>query len=102
MRRVWSALDDGIDVALPQVGGFPQPLAAAYRTALRRGRRAPLADDRMRPAFLFEACRVPRLDDAALLADPALAALDPDLDSVLNLNEPDDYEAARAPGPRRR
>ena len=54
----------------------------------------------MRPAFLFEACRVRQLDDGALLADPALAALDPDLDSVLNLNEPSDYEAARArPGP---
>ena len=49
----------------------------------------------MRPAFLFEACRVKRLDAAALLADPALAALDPDLDSVLNLNAPGDYEAAR-------
>ena len=50
----------------------------------------------MRPAFLFEASACARLDDAALLADPALAALDPDLDSVLNLNEPADYEAARA------
>src|SRR5262249_49438264 len=48
------------------------------------------------PAFLFEACRVKRLDAAALLEDPALAALDPDLDSVLNLNEPGDYDAARA------
>ena len=28
--------------------------------------------------------------------DPALAALDPELDSVLNLNEPADYDAARA------
>jgi molybdopterin-guanine dinucleotide biosynthesis protein A len=49
----------------------------------------------MRPAFLFEACRVRRLDAAALLEDPALAALDPDLASVLNLNEPGDYDAAR-------
>ena len=31
-----------------------------------------------------------------LLADPAVAAFDPALDSVLNLNEPADYEAARA------
>ena len=54
----------------------------------------------MQPAFLFDECRVRQLDDGALLADPALAALDPDLDSVLNLNEPADYEAARArPGP---
>ena len=50
----------------------------------------------MRPAFLFEVCRVRRLDEAALLADPALAAFDPALDSVLNLNEPADYDAARA------
>ena len=38
---------------------------------------------------------VERLDDATLLADPALAKLDPDLDSVLNVNTPDDYQAAR-------
>ena len=50
----------------------------------------------MRPAFLFEACRTTRLDADALLVDPALAALDPELDSVLNLNEPADYDAARA------
>ena len=50
----------------------------------------------MRPAFLFEACRVRRLEEAVLLADPAVAAFDPALDSVLNLNEPADYEAARA------
>ena len=36
------------------------------------------------------------LDDAALKRDPALAALDPDLDSVLNVNTPADYAAARA------
>jgi hypothetical protein len=55
-----------------------------------------IAEDRMRPAFLFEACRVRRLDEATLLADPALAALDPGLDSVLNLNERSDYEDARS------
>ena len=81
---------------LPEVGGFRQPLAAAYRTALVDVVERLIAEDRMRPAFLFEACRVRRLDADALLADPALAALDPDLDSVLNLNEPADYEAARA------
>ena len=36
-----------------------------------------------------------RLDDAALLADPVLAQLDPGLGSVLNVNTPDDYRAAR-------
>ncbi len=95
VRRVLAGVDEHVDVVLPKARGFPQPLAAAYRTTL-----APLVDkliaaDRLRPAFLFEECRVTRLDDAALLADPVLAALDPQLDSVLNVNEPADYHAAR-------
>jgi molybdopterin-guanine dinucleotide biosynthesis protein A len=96
VRRVVAAVDDGTDVALPQIHGFPQPLAAAYRTELVEVVARLIAEDRMRPAFLFEACRTTRLDAEALLGDPALAALDPELDSVLNLNEPADYEAARA------
>src|SRR4051794_18293294 len=92
---VLAALDDDVDVVLPHVGGFPQPLAAAYRPALLGTVERLIAEDRMRPAFLFEACRVRRLDADALLADPALAALDPGLESVLNLNEPADYDAAR-------
>jgi molybdenum cofactor guanylyltransferase len=95
VRRVVAAVGDDVDVALPHVGGYPQPLAAAYRTALVDTVERVIAEDRMRPAFLFEACRVRRLDQAALLEDPALAALDPALESVLNLNEPGDYEAAR-------
>ena len=50
--------------------------------------------------MLFKHVRVLELDDAALLADPRLARLDPDLDSVVNVNEPDDYAAAlRRPAP---
>jgi molybdopterin-guanine dinucleotide biosynthesis protein A len=83
------------DVALPVARGYQQPLAAAYRTGL-----AGLADrlargEMPRPAFLFAECEVVRLSDAALLADPVLAALDPDLDSLLNVNTPGDYQAAR-------
>src|SRR5512133_369595 len=96
IRRVLAALDDDVDVVLPEVGGFRHPLAAVYRTELVDVVERLIAEDRMRPAFLFEACRVRRLGADALLADPALAALDPALDSVLNLNEPADYEAARA------
>ena len=93
---VLAALDDDVDVVLPEVGGFHHPLAALYRTELADVVERLVAEDRMRPAFLFEACRVRRLDAGALLSDPALAALDPELDSLLNLNEPSDYEAARA------
>jgi molybdenum cofactor guanylyltransferase len=96
VRLVVAAVDDGTDVALPHVRGFPQPLSAAYRTELVDLVARLIAEERMRPAFLFEACRTTRLDADDLLGDPALAALDPELDSVLNLNEPADYEAARA------
>jgi molybdopterin-guanine dinucleotide biosynthesis protein A len=96
VRRVVASLDDDSDVALPLVGGFPQPLAAAYRVSLLGLVEDLLAEDRLRPAFLFEACRVRRLDEATLLADPRLARADPGLESVLNLNEPADYDAVRA------
>jgi molybdenum cofactor guanylyltransferase len=95
VRTVTAALDEA-DVALPVVHGYPQPLAAAYRVTLRPLVEELLAADRLRPAFLFERCRVRRLDEAALLADRRLAAADPELLSVLNLNEPADVDAARA------
>jgi molybdopterin-guanine dinucleotide biosynthesis protein A len=96
IRAVLGALTDDVDIALPVARGHRQPLAAAYRTSL-----APLADklvaaDRLRPAFLFDECRLRTVDDAALLADPQVAALDPELDSVVNINEPADYERARS------
>jgi molybdenum cofactor guanylyltransferase len=106
VRRVLRALDEPQDetqdepghpdVALPVARGYPQPLAAAYRVALAEVAERLVKEDRLRPAFLFEQCRVSRLDDAALRTDPVLAALDPDLDSLLNVNEPADYEEARA------
>jgi molybdenum cofactor guanylyltransferase len=96
IRRVLAAFDDDADVVLPHVGGFRHPLAAVYRISLAAEVERLIAADRLKPAFLFEVCRVRRLDAEALLQDPALAALDPELDSVLNLNAPADYEAARA------
>ena len=75
------------DVAVPFLGGYRQPLAAAYRPAL-----APLVAelvdaDRMKPAFLFERARTRWLE-----------AL-PHPESVRNLNDPADYAAALAEGP---
>jgi molybdopterin-guanine dinucleotide biosynthesis protein A len=98
IRRVLRVLDerDGADVALPVARGYPQPLAAAYRVSLAETAERLVIQDRLRPAFLFGECRVETLDEAALKRDPVLAALDPDLDSVLNVNTPADYAAARA------
>ncbi len=84
------------DVCLPVARGYPQPLAAAYRVSLAQTAERLVKEARLRPAFLFAECLVNRLDDAALRADPVLAALDPHLDSLVNVNEPADYAAARA------
>lgn len=96
VRRVLRELHDGLDVVLPVARGYPQPLAAAYRTAIAPRIVELIAAGRMRPAMLFTEVRVLRPDDAALLADPALAAADPALDSLLNINEPDEYREARS------
>ena len=48
-----------------------------------------------RPAQLFKECDVRRLEEAELLADPYLLRADPGLESVVNLNEPDEYREAR-------
>jgi molybdenum cofactor guanylyltransferase len=96
VRRVVGALDDEFDVVLPDVGGYRQPLSAAYRTALLPTVEELIAADRMRPAFLFERSRVLQLGEADLLSDGALARLDPNLASVSNLNERADYERAHA------
>jgi molybdenum cofactor guanylyltransferase len=97
IRRVLRVLeeDEATDVALPVARGYKQPLAAAYRVALAEAAERLVKEDRLRPAFLFDQCRVETLDDAALKRDPVLAAFDPDLDSVLNVNTPEDYAAVR-------
>jgi molybdopterin-guanine dinucleotide biosynthesis protein A len=93
---VRAAMSDDVDVALPLVHGYKHPLAAAYRTSLVGAVEQLIAEDRMRPAFLFERVRVRELGEEELLRDRDLSAADPELLSVLNLNEPDDYERARA------
>jgi molybdenum cofactor guanylyltransferase len=87
---------DDLDVALPVAQGFRHPLAAAYRVALLPEVERLIAEDRMKPALLFEQVRVRQLSEADLLADPELAAADPELLSLLNVNDPAEYERARA------
>jgi molybdenum cofactor guanylyltransferase len=96
VRAVVRAVTDEVDVALPVVHGHRQPMAAAYRTALAPQVEALLAAGERKPALLFDRVRVHRLDEPALLADPAVAAGDPQLDSVANVNEPADYDTAVA------
>jgi molybdopterin-guanine dinucleotide biosynthesis protein A len=96
VRHVLRSLRPEDDVALPRAHGFAQPLAAAYRTSIAARLRELIAHDRLGTRTLLHAVRVRELDERALLADAALAAVDPALDSLLNLNEPGEYESARA------
>lgn len=97
VRRVLAELaDDSVDVALPYVRGYRQPLAAGYRASLAPLVAELLAAGQRWPHALFEHCRVRPLSEAELLADSDLAAADPALDSVVNVNDPEEYAAARA------
>ncbi|AQZ61475.1 Molybdopterin-guanine dinucleotide biosynthesis protein MobA [[Actinomadura] parvosata subsp. kistnae] len=101
VRRVLRGLTPGVDVALPVAGGFRQPLAAAYRTSLAGLIKDLLDAGDLRPGMLFQHCEVSRLGEEELLADAELARHDPALESVLNVNSPDDYATARARRPPR-
>jgi len=87
------------DVVLPTARGFRQPLAAVYRTALAGLITNFALNGELRLSMLFEHCRVRRIADEELLADAVLARFDANLESVINLNTPDEYDTARARPP---
>ena len=92
--------DAAPDVVLPVARGFRQPLAAGYRTSLADLVAELVAERNLKLGMLFERCRARQLDDAALLTDRDVARFDPQLDSVVNVNAPDDYaEARQRPAP---
>jgi molybdenum cofactor guanylyltransferase len=85
VRSVAAALN-GHDVALPVADGHNHPLSAAYRMSLLEAVERLLAEDRLRPAFLFDGASVRRLEDGEI-DEPG---------SLRNLNTPEDYAAALA------
>lgn len=76
------------ELAIPREDRFHHPLAAVYRTSLAGRVRDLLAADRLRPFFLLEE------SDAALIDVDQLRSLDPELQSLRNLNTPEEYAAA--------
>lgn len=86
VRRIVSLA--GADVAVPRVGGYFHPLAAAYRVGILQTVRDLLAANRLRPVFLFDT--VP----TRVIEPHELADIDPAFESLRNLNTPEEYEAA--------
>jgi molybdopterin-guanine dinucleotide biosynthesis protein A len=75
------------ELAIPRDGKFHHPLAAVYRTSLAPRVRGLLAAGRMRPLFLVEE------SDAVEIDVETLRGVDPALDSLRNVNTPDEYAA---------
>lgn len=84
------------ELVLPIVHGFRQPLAAGYRTSLAPRIADLLAAGHDRPGQLVADCRARMLTEQELLADRTLAATDPELRAVRNVNTTDDYADARS------
>jgi molybdopterin-guanine dinucleotide biosynthesis protein A len=78
------------EVAVMDVEGFTHPLSAVYRRSVLPQVEALLAADRLRPAFLFDAVRTRRI------RQDEMTGVDPELQTLRNLNTREDYEAALA------
>jgi molybdopterin-guanine dinucleotide biosynthesis protein A len=75
------------DIAVMEIDGFPHPLSAVYRRATLPHVEHLLAQDRLRPVYLFDAVKTRRVAAAEMTADPELRTL-------RNINRPEDYEQA--------
>ena len=96
VARVIRAVGPAVDAAVPVAGGRPQPLAAAYRIGLLPVVAELAGGPTRRMGELLDRTRVAWLDEAALLADPAVAAADPGLAGLRDLDTPADLAGARA------
>jgi molybdopterin-guanine dinucleotide biosynthesis protein A len=89
VRRLIELLGDS-DICVPLVGEYHHPLAAVYRVGVRAAVDRLLAEDRLRPVFLFQG--VP----TRVVTAEELREADPTMETLRNLNTPDDYTAALA------
>jgi molybdenum cofactor guanylyltransferase len=87
VRRLIDLLED-YAICIPKVGDYHHPLAAVYRLEVAPTVAKLLAADRLRPFYLLESERS-RIVTAAELED-----IDPQLQTLRNLNIPEEYEAA--------
>jgi molybdenum cofactor guanylyltransferase len=78
------------DVAVMEIDGFTHPLSAVYRRTTLPQIESLLAQNRLRPAYLFDAVRTKRVQAIDMLST------DPQLRTLRNLNTREDYLAALA------
>jgi molybdopterin-guanine dinucleotide biosynthesis protein A len=76
------------DIAVPFDGQYFHPLAAVYRPSVISVIQSLLSEDQLRPVFLFDKVH------AAKIPVEQLRNVDPTLDTLMNLNRPEDYHLA--------
>lgn len=75
------------DLAVPREGEFHHPLAGVYRTSLVDRVRVLVQEQRLRPLFLIQQ------SDSVEVPVSELRGIDPELQSLRNVNRPEDYAA---------
>ena len=80
------------DIAVMEIDGFPHPLSAVYRRDTLPQVESLLAQDKLRPVFLFDAVRTRRVQPAEM------TSVDPELRTLRNLNTREDYLGALSEG----
>src|SRR5690606_15958044 len=88
MSLLLDCLQDN-DIAVAQTEGRPHPLAGAYRSSVAQTAHRLVDAARLRPVYLFDEHATVRVSEATL------RGVDPDLESLLNANSPDDYAEVR-------
>jgi molybdopterin-guanine dinucleotide biosynthesis protein A len=96
IRRLAALRGPDHDVAVPRTGGHVHALAAVYGVASLPAIQESLSAGRLRLSSLLACTRTLFADEALLLAGAELAAADPSLRSLRNLNTPEEYAAALA------
>ena len=81
-------LAGGYDIAVTEVDGFAHPLSAVYRRTVLPHAEELLAADQLRVSHLFQRLRTRRVPTADM------TGVDPELQTLRNLNTKEDYEAA--------
>ena len=83
-------LAEGYDIAVTEVDGFAHPLSAVYRRTALPHAEALLAEDQLRVSHLFSRVRTRRVPTSEMID------VDPELQTLRNLNTREDYAAALA------
>jgi molybdenum cofactor guanylyltransferase len=76
------------DIAVMEIDGFAHPLSAVYRRDTLPRVESLLAEDKLRPVFLFDAVRTRRVRPEEMIS------ADPQLRTLRNLNTREDYLSA--------